>query len=74
MILDKKCLTAGCCGFHTARYFINLAWNVLVVNPADINKNNKDKHFKSDKIDAKKICDELKSNRLKSVNILSKKK
>ena len=64
---------AGCCGFHTARYFINLAWNVLVVNPADINKNNKDKHFKSDKIDAKKICDELKSNRLKSVNIPTEK-
>jgi len=27
---------AGCCGFSAARYFLNLGWNVLVVNPADV--------------------------------------
>lgn len=26
----------GCCGFSSARYFLNLGWNVLVVNPADV--------------------------------------
>jgi hypothetical protein len=36
----------GCCEFSAARYFLNLGWTVLVVNPADIRKSDKDRHMK----------------------------
>jgi transposase len=33
----------GCCGFTAARYFLNLGWNVLVVNPADVKTGDKER-------------------------------
>jgi transposase len=32
------------CGFHTARYFLNLGWEVLVVNLADIKRGDKERY------------------------------
>lgn len=60
---------AGCCGFHTARYFLNLGWNVLVINPADIRRSDKDRYQKTDKIDARNLSNQLKLGVLKSVYI-----
>ena len=32
---------AGCCGFSAARYFMQMGWEVMVVNPADVPTSNK---------------------------------
>lgn len=60
---------AGCCGFSVARYFLNLGWNVLVVNPADVKTGNKERYQKTDALDAKNLCNQLKSGTLKGINI-----
>lgn len=60
---------AGCCGFSVARYFLNLAWNVLVVNPADVKTGNKERYQKTDALDAKNLSNQLKSGTLKGINI-----
>lgn len=60
---------AGCCGFWVARYFLNLAWNVMVVNPADVKTGDKQKYQKTDALDAKNLSNELKAGTLKGINI-----
>ena len=60
---------AGCCGFSVARYFLNLGWNVLVVNPADVKTSDKQKYQKTDALDAKNLSNQLKMGALKSINI-----
>lgn len=60
---------AGCCGFHTARYFLNLGWNVLVINPADIRRSDKDRYQKTDKIDARNLSNQLKLGVLNGIYI-----
>jgi hypothetical protein len=44
----------GCCGFCVARYFFNLGWNVLVVNPSDVKRGDKERYQKTDALD--KTC------------------
>jgi hypothetical protein len=39
---------AGCCGFSVARYFLNLGWHVLVINPADVKTGDKERYQKTD--------------------------
>jgi transposase len=60
---------AGCCGFHTARFFLNLGWNVLVVNPADIKRGDKERYQKTDSIDSKNLSNFLKKGDLKGIHI-----
>ena len=60
---------AGCCGFSVARYFLNLGWTVLVVNPADVKTGNKEKYQKTDALDAKNLSNQLKAGTLKGINI-----
>lgn len=60
---------AGCCGFSVARYFLNLAWNVMVVNPADVKTGDKQKYQKTDALDAKNLSNQLKAATLKGINI-----
>lgn len=62
---------AGCCGFHVARYFLNLGWDVLVINPADIRRSDKDRYLKTDKIDARNLSNQLKLGVLKGIYIPS---
>lgn len=62
---------AGCCGFHTARYFLNFAWHVLVVNPADIKRGDKERYQKTDSIDSKNLSNLLKKGDLKGIYIPS---
>ena len=64
---------AGCCGFTTARYFLNLGWTVLVVNPADVKKGDKERYQKTDAIDSKLLSNQLKSAVLKGIYIPSEK-
>lgn len=60
---------AGCCGFSVARFFLNLGWKVLVVNPADIKTGDKQKYQKTDVLDAKNLSNQLKMGALKGINI-----
>ena len=65
---------AGCCGFEPARYFMEFGWHTIVFNPADISRTGTSAIIKTDKIDARLICKELKDQRLKSIHIPSRKR
>lgn len=60
---------AGCCGFTAARYFLNLGWHVLVVNPADVKTGDKERYQKNDSLDSKNLSNQLKSGILKGIHI-----
>ena len=60
---------AGCCGFSTARYFLSLGWNVLVVNPSDVKTGDKERYQKTDALDARNLSNQLKAGVLRSVYI-----
>lgn len=60
---------AGCCGFSVARYFLNLSWHVLVVNPADVKTGDKQKYQKTDSLDARNLSNQLKAGTLQGINI-----
>jgi transposase len=60
---------AGCCGFHAARYFLNQGWNVVIVNPSDVPKADKQNYQKTDKIDSRNLCKQLQTNNLKAIYI-----
>jgi hypothetical protein len=57
----------GCCGFSAARYFLNLGWNVLVVNPSDVKRGDKERYQKTDALDSKNLSNQLKSGVLRGV-------
>jgi transposase len=60
---------AGCCGFSVARYFLNLGWHVLVVNPADVKTGDKERYQKTDALDSKNLSNQLKAGILKGIYI-----
>lgn len=60
---------AGCCGYHAHRCFGSYGWQSLVVNPADIHRKGKERHTKTDHIDAQLISRELKDGRLESIHV-----
>jgi transposase len=60
---------AGCCGYYAHRCFEDFGWRSLVVNPADVHRKGKEKHTKTDRIDAQLIARELKDGRLDSINV-----
>ena len=60
---------AGCCGYSAHRAFESYGWTSLVVNPADIHRRGKEKHTKTDRIDAQLIARELKDGRLEGIHI-----
>ena len=57
---------AGCFGYPAHRCFEGYGWRSLVVNPADVHRKGKEKekHTKTDRIDAQLIVRELKDGRL----------
>ncbi|WP_276166486.1 IS110 family transposase [Zobellia alginiliquefaciens] len=65
---------AGCCGYHAHRCFESYGWRSLVVNPTDIHRKGKEKHAKTDRIDAQLIARELKDNRLQSITVPDRKR
>jgi transposase len=60
---------AGCCGYEPARDFQSYGWNTIVFNPADISRTGTAAYQKTDRIDAKLICRELKDGRLNAIGI-----
>jgi len=60
---------AGCCGYSAHRAFESYGWRSLVVNPGDIHRKGKEKHTKTDKIDARLIARELKDGRLEGIHV-----
>lgn len=60
---------AGCCGFSAARYFLNLGWDVLVVNPSDILRMDKQQYQKTDTIDCRNLSKQLKADQLKGIYV-----
>ena len=60
---------AGCCGYSAHRAFEHYGWHSLVVNPADIHRKGKERHTKTDRIDAQLISRELKDGRLESIHV-----
>lgn len=60
---------AGFCGFWPLRKFMELGFNCIVVNPADIPSSNKEKVVKTDPTDSRKLARELENNSLKPIYI-----
>ena len=60
---------AGCCGFSASRYFLNVGWNVKVVNPSDIPTMDKQYYQKSDKFDCRNLSKQLEANQLRGIHI-----
>ncbi len=60
---------AGCCGYHAHRSFECYGWRSLVVNPADVHRKGKEKHTKTDRIDAQLLARELKDGRLDGIHV-----
>ena len=58
---------SGCCGFSAARYFLQLGWQVTVVNAADIPRIQKQQFQKTDRIDCRLLCRHLKQQDLRKV-------
>ena len=60
---------AGCCGYSAHQTFRSYGWRSLVVNPADVFRKGKERHRKTDRIDAQLISRELKDGRLESIEV-----
>jgi transposase len=60
---------AGFCGFWIQKYLTKKGFNCIVVNPADVPTSHKDKEFKTDPRDCRKIARSLRSNLLEGIYI-----
>jgi len=60
---------AGFSGFSAQRYLSNKGTECLVINAADVATTDKEKRQKSDKIDARKLCEHLQSKKMKGIYI-----
>lgn len=60
---------AGCCGFSPARYFLEQAWEVIVVNPADVPMMDKQHYQKTDRLDCMNLSKQLKLGQLQGIYI-----
>jgi len=63
---------SGSCGYAAHRSFESFGWHSIVVNPADISKIGKSSHQKTDQLDARQICRELKDGRLFGIEVPDK--
>jgi len=62
---------AGFCGFWIQKYFAKEGIECLVLNPADVPTTHKEKEFKTDPRDARKIALSIKSNMVEGIFIHS---
>lgn len=67
----KVCYEAGFSGFGAQRWLSSHDIECLVVNAADVATNDKEKRQKSDKIDARKLCEHLQSRKVKAIYVPS---
>ena len=63
------CYEACCLGFGIYHELTKAGWQVLVVNPADIPRGNKQSTTKTDKVDSAYLARQLASGHLKSIYI-----
>jgi transposase len=63
------CYEAGCCGYWIARGLKQLNWKVIVVNPADVPRTNKQDWQKTDKIDCRNLSEQLRKGGLHGIHI-----
>ena len=63
------CYEAGCFGYVIARKLRELKWQVLVLNPADIPRTNKQDWQKTDKIDCRHLCEQLQKDNVHGIYI-----
>jgi transposase len=63
------CYECCCCGYHIYHSLTAAGWDVLVVNPGDIARVNKQVATKTDKVDSAHLARELEAGRLKSIYI-----
>jgi transposase len=67
----RVCYEAGFSGYGAQRYFSSQGIDCLVVNAADVSTTDKEKRRKTDKIDARKLCEHLQSRKARGVYIPS---
>jgi hypothetical protein len=60
---------SGCCDFSAARFFIQEGWQLIVVNPADKPRIQKQQFQKTDRIDCKMLCNALYQKQLNAIHI-----
>ncbi len=65
----KIAYEAGFCGFDLQRKLTELGLECIVVNPADIPTTNKEKTQKNDKSDARRLCNNMKDNKVTGIYI-----
>jgi transposase len=65
----KVCYEAGFSGFSAQRWLSQNGVECLVLNAADVATTHKEKRQKSDKIDARKLCEFLQTKKVKSIFI-----
>jgi transposase len=63
------CYEAGCCGYWIARSLQRHNWKVLVVNPADVPRTDKQDWQKTDSLDSRHLSHHLRSGNLKGITI-----
>lgn len=67
----KVCYEAGFSGFSAQRWLTAHGINCQVVNAADVTTTHKEKRQKSDKIDARKLCEHLQTKKMKGIYVPS---
>jgi transposase len=63
------CYEACCCGYHIYRDLTACGWKVLVVNPGDIPRGNKQSTSKTDKIDSRHLAGQLATGQLQGIYV-----
>lgn len=67
---EVECCYESCClGYHIYRDLSAVGWKVLVVNPGDIPRINKQSSSKTDKIDSRYLCQQLAAGHLRGIYV-----
>lgn len=65
----KLCYEAGFSGFGVQRYLSSKGMHCMVINAADVATTNKEKVQKTDKLDARKLCEHIQTKKAKGIYI-----
>ena len=63
------CYESCCCGFHIYHSLSKAGWQVMVVNPGDIPRSNKQSAIKTDKVDSTYLAKQLAGGYLKGIYV-----
>lgn len=65
----KSAYEAGFCGFWIHKQLIENGIDNIVINPADVPTTNKEKVYKTDKVDSRKLAKELENSNLEAIYV-----